>query len=331
MPGPPKKLSPARNERRPFALAAAPMAALALSLAGCGGAAPTTEQPAPETTQEEAAAEYPLTVEDSLGRAVEIEEEPKDLVSMAPSVTETLFAVGAGDRVVGVTDVDDYPKEATEVEVAGDFNGPNVEKVIALETDLLLLSFDGTTEDQAEKLEDQTGAEVFVMNPQSVEQTIEEVGTVAEAVGEPEGGERVQREMRSELREVEEAVSGEERPTVFYEVYYPPLSTVGPGSFIHDAIELAGGRNAAADAEESYPTYSEEVLLEKDPDFYLFGEASAKGVEDLRKRPGYKNLTALEEEGHATQVNEDLISRPGPRITNGVREIAEAIHPEAFE
>jgi iron complex transport system substrate-binding protein len=336
MPGPPKRPYPARGERRHFPRAAAAPAALVLALtfAGCGGAAPTTERPAPEATQEgeEASAEYPLTVEDSLGREVEIGEEPKDLVSMAPSVTETLFAVGAGDRVVGVTDVDDYPKEATEVEVAGDFNGPNVEKVIALETDLLLLSFDGTTEDQAEKLEEQTGAEVFVMNPKSVEQTIEEVGVVAAAVGEPEGGEKVQEEMRSELREVEEAVAGEERPTVFYEVYYPPLSTVGPGSFIHDAIELAGGENAAADAEEAYPTYSEEVLLEKDPDFYLFGEAAAPGgVEDLRKRPGYKNLTALKEDGHATQVNEDLISRPGPRITDGVREIAEAIHPEAFE
>jgi len=270
-------------------------------------------------------------VKDSLGREVEIVEEPQDLVSMAPSVTETLFAVGAGDRVVGVTDADDYPREVEEIEVAGDFNGPNVEKVLDLETDLLLLSFDGTKTGQAEKLEDQTNAEVLVMNPKTVEETIEAVGVVAEAVGEPEGGEEVQKEMRSELREVREAVRGEERPTVFYEVYYPPLSTVGPGSFIHDAIGLAGGRNVAADAKEPYPTYSEEVLIEKDPDFYLFGEAAAPGgVEDLRKRPGYGKLQALKE-GHAKQVNEDLVSRPGPRITDGVREIAEAIHPEAFE
>jgi iron complex transport system substrate-binding protein len=307
-----------------------------VALSGCGGAAPTAERPTEErpaetTQREEASAEYPLTVEDSLGREVELREEPEEIVSMAPSVTETLFAVGAGDRVVGVTDADDYPPEAEEIEVAGDFNGPNVEKVLALETDLLVLSFDGTTEEQAAKLEEQTDAQVFVMNPKTVEETIEAVGVVAEAVGEAEGGREVQEEMRAELREVERAVRGEERPTVFYEVYYPPLSTVGPGSFIQDAIELAGGRNVAADAKEAYPTYSEEVLLEKDPDFYLFGAASAGSVDELRERPGYENLTALKEEGHAQQVDEDIVSRPGPRITDGVREIAEAIHPEAFK
>jgi iron complex transport system substrate-binding protein len=301
-----------------------------VSLAGCGGAAPTAERPAEPTQRgEETAAEYPLTVKDSLGREVKIEEEPERIVSMAPSVTETLFAVGAGDRVVGVTSADDYPPEAKRIAVAGDFNGPNVEKVLALKTDLLILAANDTTEEGAEKFERQTGADVFVMEPKSVRETIEDVGVVAEVVGEEEGGRKVQREMRRELREVQEAVRGEERPTVFYEVYYPPLTTVGPGNFINDAIRLAGGRNVAADAKEPYPTYSEEVLFKKDPDYYLFGGVSAKSVEDLRKRPGYGNLTALKE-GHAEQVNEDLIVRTGPRVTEGVREIAEAIHPEDF-
>lgn len=343
MAAPRKTAPPARGggenrARKPILAAALASFALSgLAFAGCGAARTATEGSAQDgagTTRvvtEEESAGYPLKVEDSLGREVEIEREPEEIVSMAPSATETLFAVGAGDRVVGVTSADDYPPEAEEIEEAGDLNGPNVEKVLALETDLLLLSFDGTTREQAEKLEGQTDADVFVMNPKSVRETIESVGVVAEAVGEPEGGRKVQEQMRSELREVREAVEGEERPTVFYEVYYPPLSTVGPGSFIHDAIRLAGGRNAAADAKEPYPTYSEEVLIEKDPDFYLFGEAAAPGgVEDLRERPGYGSLGALKD-GHARQVDEDLVSRPGPRITDGVREISEAIHPEAFE
>ncbi|MDN5697183.1 MAG: ABC transporter substrate-binding protein, partial [Rubrobacter sp.] len=104
----------------------------------------------------------------------------------------------------------------------------------------------------------------------------------------------------------------------------------GPGSFIHDAIRLAGGENVAAETGESYPSYSEEQLIEEDPEHYLYGSLSGSSASDIGDREAYSSLEAVEE-GNVTEINDDLISRPGPRIVDGVRQIAEALHPEQFE
>ncbi|MBA3952219.1 MAG: ABC transporter substrate-binding protein, partial [Rubrobacter sp.] len=122
----------------------------------------------------------------------------------------------------------------------------------------------------------------------------------------------------------------EPKPTVFYEVWGDPLQTAGPGSFIDDAIRLAGGTNVAADTGDAYPEYSKETLLQRDPDYYLAGRSSGVTVEEISGRPGYPALGAVKD-GRVTIVNDDLVVRPGPRIVEGVREIAEAIHPKAFD
>lgn len=307
------------------------VALAALSLAfGCG--APSSSGPE-ETSRSQASGTtsgYPLTVEDSVGREVTIEEEPDRIASMAPSVTETLFAVGAGEKVVGVTTADLYPKEVTEIETVGDFQQVNIEKVLQLETDVLFVSFDSSTRERAEELEDQTNAEVVVVNPGTMEEVLASMELVGRAAGEPERGRELEQKMRSDLKEITDAVAGEPEPSVFYEVYGDPLQTVGPGSFIHDAITLAGGNNIAADTNKGYPTYSAETVIQKDPQYYLVGSLSGETPESVAERPGYAELTAVAEDRVLT-VNDDLISRPGPRITDGVRQIAEKIHPEAFE
>lgn len=274
---------------------------------------------------------YPTTITDAIGRDVELASEPQRIASMAPSITETLFAVDAQDRVVGVTTADDYPPEVEEIEEVGDYREPNVEKLLDLEVDLLFLSFDSATAEEAQSLEEQTGAEVVVVNPESIEETVESVGLLAQAVGEPENGEEVQESMSRELSEIDETLGSAERQTVFYELYSDgPLQTVGPGSFVHDAIERAGGENVAANGGESYPTYSREILLEDDPDHYFVGRSSGISAAEIAKRPGYQALSAVRE-GQVTVVDDDLLYRPGPRIVEGVREIAEAMHPGVFE
>lgn len=299
-------------------------ALMVATLTACGPGAVRTQ---PEETT--ASGGYPVTVTDSVGRRVTIESEPRRIASMAPSLTETVFALGEGEKVVGVTTADDYPPEVRELPKIGDFQQVNVEKVLELDADLLLVSFEYSTRERAEELEEETGADVVVVNPGSLEETTASMELVGRAVGAPERGERLRERLERELREISEAVEGRPRPTVFYELWHDPLQTVGPGSFIHDAIVLAGGRNIAASTEKPYPTYSTETLIKKDPDYYLLGSTAGVGPEELEERPGYSALSAVRR-GNVVVVNDDLITRPGPRIAKGVREIAEAIHPEAF-
>jgi iron complex transport system substrate-binding protein len=299
---------------------------LVLGLVACGQGA--SEQGATTTAMK--SPEYPVTVTDGVGRKVTLEERPERISSMAPSITETLFAVGAGDRVVGVTTADNYPPEVKEIEKIGDYKEPNIEKLLAVKTDLLLISFDSATRETAEDLEEKSKADVIVVNPDTVDEAIDSIGLVAEAVGNQKEGRQVQQQMRDDLAEIEEKVSGEPKPTVFYELYGDPLQTVGPGSFIHDAINLAGGTNIAAGTKEAYPTYSEETLFQKNPDYYLVSRYSNADVGAVSKRPGYDSLKAVKR-GNVVEINDDLLNRPGPRIVEGVRQIAETIHPEVFE
>lgn len=309
-------------------LLSAALAALTLVLvAACGPGAVGTQPHEEETAASRGG--YPVTVTDSVGRRVTIESEPQRIASMAPSLTETVFALGEGEKVVGVTTADDYPPEVRKLPKIGDFQQVNVEKVIELDADLLLVSFEYSTRERAEELEEQTGADVVVVDPGSLEEAVASMELVGRAVGAPGRGERLRSRLERELREISEAVEGRPRPTVFYELWHDPLQTVGPGSFIHDAIVLAGGRNIAASTGKPYPTYSTETLIRKDPDYYLVGSSSGVSPEEVKERPGYSALSAVRR-GRVVVVNDDLINRPGPRIARGVREIAEAIHPEAF-
>lgn len=300
---------------------------LCLSAACSGGPAGSQGS---SSGREASGSGYPLTITDAVGRKVTFDSRPERIVSIAPSVTETLFAVGAGRRVVGVTTADDYPPEVESIEAVGDFRGPNVEKVISLDTDLMFLSFDGATKGYADDMQEKTKAKVVVLNPKTVEEAISSVGQVARIVGAQEKGRVVEERLRSELKQIEEQVVGEPEPTVFYEVWGDPLQTAGPGSFIDDTIRLAGGENIAADTKEAYPEYSKETLLQKDPDYYLAARSSGVDAEEISRRPGYSALEAVKD-GHVVVVNDDLVVRPGPRIVDGVREIAEVIHPEAFD
>lgn len=276
-----------------------------------------------------AAATFPVTVKDSLGREVRIEEEPDQIGSLVPSVTETIFAVGAGNRVVGVSTADDYPQEVEGIEKIGDYQQVNAEKTASLGTDLLFLSFDSTTEEQAADLENKTGAKVLIINPTTVEEAIQSVGTVGKAVGNTERARVVEERLQSELNQLQSEIEGLPEPTLFYEIGYDPLFTVGPGSFINDAIGIAGGRNVAADAQQAYPQYSVEKLLQDDPEYYLAGASSMVTAEDIKSRPPYSSLQAVRQ-NKVFVINDDLVNRPGPRIVEGVRELAEVLHPEAF-
>lgn len=307
-----------KGSKRRWALAlAAAAASMCVALSGCSS--PVSEQPA--ATQELA---YPVTVVDDAGREVTIAERPARIVSLAPANTEIVAELGALDRLVGVTTYCDHPREVADIEKVGDFVSPNLEAIAALDPDVVLV----TTGVQAEivtQLEG-LGAAVVALDPQSVEDVYEAIETVGAVIGEPQEAADVVTGIRQEIEDIGERVEG---PPVrcFLEIAQDPLFTVGPGTLLDDLIEHAGGENVVK--EPGYVAYSVEQVIQADPDVYLATLGSMSDPSDITGRPGYDSITAVSE-GRVYLLDDDLVSRPGPRIAEGVRQIAEALHTEAF-
>jgi iron complex transport system substrate-binding protein len=306
-----------------FMIAALAIALALGALAGCSAAQDTTEPLKSADSAAESA--FPVTITDDAGRSVTIETEPARIVSLAPANTEILFAIGAGDRVVGVTTYDDYPAEVAEIAQVGDFAGPNLEAVAAAEPDLVLATT-GVQGDVIAKLEE-LGAIVIAVDPQTLDGLYEAISEVGMATGEFEGAEAVIAEMRADVSEVEEAVSGLEPASAFIEIGQNPLFTVGTGTLLHELVTIAGGTNVVT--EPGYVPYSVEQLVESDPAVYLATKGSSSDPAAIEKRAGFGDIAAIKN-GRVVIMDDNLVSRPGPRAVLGLRQIAEGIHPEAF-
>lgn len=273
------------------------------------------------------------SVTDDLDREVEIEEQPEKIVSLAPSNTEILFALELEDEIVGVTESCDYPEEALETKNIGTITEPNLEEIIQLEPDLVVAASINSQE-IIDRLEE-VGITVLAFDPKSVDEVITTINQIGRVTGQNNTAEELAGNMEARKEKVENKVNEnlEERPTVFYEIWNDPLTTAGPDTFIDNLIELAGGENIARDAEEEWPQYSMEVLLEKNPEVYLStGHSGEEEVteESIAERDNYDQITAIKE-GRIAIFDEDIVNRGGPRIIEGLEEIAEALHPELFK
>lgn len=287
-------------------------------LGGCSSAPKATEKTA-------APAAFPVKVTDDAGREVTIGAKPERIVSLAPANTEIVAALGAIDRLVGVTTYCDYPAEVKEIDKVGDFMQPNVEAIAALDPDLVLVTTGVQTEviTQLEGL----GATVVAIDPQNVDGLFTSIGTVGSAIGETKAADALVASMKSQLDEIGEAVEG--APVrCFLEIAQDPLYTVGSGTLLNELIERAGGENVVT--QEGYVAYSTEQLVAANPDVYLATKGSMNDPSDITGRPGYASLKAVAD-GRVYLLDDNLVSRPGPRIVEGIRQIAEALHPEAFK
>jgi iron complex transport system substrate-binding protein len=304
-------------------------AALAVAGAGCtSGGDASDEGSASETAvsaEAEEEASFPVTVVDDAGREVTIESRPERIVSLAPANTEIVSELGLLDSLVGVTDYDDYPTEVTEIPKVGDFVTPNLEAIAAAEPDLVLATT-GVQADVVERLEE-LGAVVVAVDPQDLESLYASIEMVGEAMGEPAEAIVLAGSMREEIAAITEAVSSEASATVFVEIAQDPLFTAGAGTLIDDLVNAAGGANVVA--EEGYVPYSAEQVVSDDPEVYLATAGSMSDPESLASRPGFSALTAVQEE-RVEILDDNLVSRPGPRVVLGVEAIARALHPEAF-
>jgi len=280
-----------------------------------------------------AANEFPLAVTDDLGRNVTISSEPQSIISLTPSNTEILFALELGDKVMAVSEYCNYPLEAQNKIKIGGFSTINIEKVVSLKPDLVLAT-GGVQEAVVEELE-RLGLTVIALNAKSIEEVFENIRLVGKAAGQLEAA----RELTTKLEQRTKAVTDKakdlpdsQRPRVFYEIQYEPLMTAGPGTFIDDLIHLAGGVNIASDAAAKYPVYNLETLIERNPEVIIisFWHGSiAASVEGVKSRKRWQIIDAVKN-NRVYGINADLVSRPGPRIVDGIEEMARFIHPDLF-
>ncbi len=305
--------------------------ALALMLSVSTGCTSTDSTEAAETDTESTTevvadtAEFPVTVTDDAGREVIVSEEPMRIVSLAPANTEIVAALGLLDRLVGVTTYDDYPPEVVDIAKIGDFITPNLEAIAAAEPDLILATT-GVQADVIAQLEN-LGAIVIAVDPQSLEDVSLAVRMVGAATGATAQADTIAADMESAIDEVVAAVSAEEPVPCFLEIAQDPLYTVGEGTLLHDLLVVAGGANVVM--EPGYVGYSLEQLLADDPEVYLATLGSMSDPSALDDRAGYSDLSAVVND-RVFVLDDNLVSRPGPRIVEGLRSIAEALHPNAF-
>lgn len=303
------------------------LVAVALGVVGCSSETPPTPPAGPSA----AAPAFPLTLTDDEGVAVTITSEPERIVTWAPALTEVVFALGRGDRLVGVSGpFDDFPPESVGIEQVGGNNlEPNVEKVVSLEADLVLDGFGGG-ETWKTSLREQ-GIAVFTLLATGYDDAARDIRSVGRLTGATDSAESVAGDLEAVALSVQDQLDGRPDVTCFYEVGFEGgFFTVGPGSFIYDLLERAGCAPASSDASEPFPQWSVEALVEDDPDVYLASSDSVGGSSaSIGDRPGFATLTAVEE-GRVAVIDADLLDRPGPRLGRGLMELARALHPEAF-
>ncbi len=287
-----------------------------LLLSACGSAAPSGD----------------LTFTDGLGREVKFNGPAQRVVSLAPSLTEILFAVGADSQVVGRDDFSDYPTEALNVASIGStFGDLNTEAILALEPDLVLAAEINTPE-QVKSLEDLGITVYYLKNPVTFAEMYEQVRLVGQFTGHEDEAEALAESLSTRVEAVEAAVADvTEKPTIFYEIDGTDPSkpwTTGPGTFMDTMITMAGGVNIGGVLSDSYAQISVEEIVLQDPDVIVLGDtAFGVTIESIAERAGWADLTAVQE-NQIFAFDDNLASRPGPRLVDGLEELLKILHPE---
>ncbi len=300
------------------ALIAAPL------LNACGGPAPTPtpELPTPAPT-------FPMVLVDVAGNRITIPAEPQRIISLVPSHTEILYALGLSEQIVGVSEYCNYPPAAAEKPKVGGFSNVDLEQVIGLRPDLVLAS----TLHVAEIVPalQQRKITVYVDEPQTVQGTLLSILTIGHITGRDAEAEALVAAMQDRIQAVQDTVREAPRPRVFWELG-AELFTAGPGSFINDLIVMAGGDNVAADADSPWPQLSVEAIVLHDPDVIVLADHNyGETAEMVKSRPGWKEIRAVKEGRIVEITDDDVMSRPGPRVVEALEFLARALHPDLFQ
>jgi iron complex transport system substrate-binding protein len=272
------------------------------------------------------AANIPVrVVNDDLQRRVNVPMEVKRVVSLAPSATEDVFSVGAGDRLVGVTTFCNYPDEAKSIAKIGDTMNPNMETIVALKPDVVLVSTASQVEAFTKTLEDNRIA-VYVLDPTTLNDVFNSLERLAALLGTTDRLAKVVPDLRKRAGDVELKARSVVRSKVFVQISREPLFTIGKTAFLNDVIARAGGLSVTADVDTAFPKLSKETASALDPDVIILSDSE----DNQSPNEAFKNSPAVRN-GRVYKINADIISRPGPRLVDALEAIAKDIHPELFK
>jgi len=282
------------------------------------------------TSRNDVAPEGPITrvLTDDAGRRVSLPFRVNRVISLAPNLTEIVFAVGGGDRLVGRTSYCDFPAEAKSVPEVGDTLHPSLERIISAKPQVVLISTASQLEIFTQQLQSQNIA-VFVTDPHDLNGVFRTIEQVGEILGQKEQAGQLLQQLRQRVQTVEAKVKSKQPVRVFYQVSAEPLYTAGHDAFVTDLIRRAGAISVTADVPGAWPKYSSESALATKPEAIILstggsmGSANSTVTESLRQSPA-----ALQ--GRVYKINDDHLTRPGPRSIDGLEEMARALHPDAF-
>ena len=262
---------------------------------------------------------------DEIGRQITVKSNPQRIISLAPSITEILFALKLGDRVIGVTSYCDFPDEAKAKEKVGDTIKPNLERLIVLKPDLVLIS----TASQLEKITrqlDQLGIPVFVTSPQSVAGVLTSLRKIGELTGAEQQAEALAAEMQTRITAVQRQATTNSAPRVLYILQLSPLITAGKNTFINDLINQAGGRSISGEETTDYPQFSREAVIARAPEIIIIPASHGAELVNIEAIKQAFAATPAIKNNRIVRVNPDLVSRPGPRIVEGLEALRAGIH-----
>lgn len=313
---------------------------LVLALTACGGeeaAKEATPEPAPAAEQEEKAEApaddsaktvYPLTLTDATGEEMTFDKAPEKIVSLSPSETEKLFALGLDEEIVGVSEVDDYPEAAKSKPKMGGYE-MDVEAIVASEADVVFTA--AMNEQNVQKLRD-LDIKLFVIDPKTISEVMDSIKVVGEITDRQAEAQGIVDQMQKDIDLVKEAVKSvkdEEKKKVYVE--FSPGWTVGKGTYLDEMLNMSNAVNVAAD-KEGWFEISEENIIAANPDVILYSgnvvDESQKTLDQIiKERSGWDQIEAVKND-KIVKVDDNLISRPGPRVTQGLIEVAKAVYPE---
>lgn len=295
---------------------------LTLLLQGCG-----------KTTKVVSGTGFPMQITDDLGRLVTIKEAPQRIVSLAPAITETLFALGLGDKVVGVTNYCDYPAEAKTKPKVGGFSTPSAELVVAAKPDLVLAT--KINESYVPQLE-QAGLTVVTIESLNLPQVLENIQLVGQVTGASDAANNLTADMQKRIDSITTKVSrlpDEQKPAVYFEIWPDPLTTGGSKSFVNSLITMAGGKNIAGDVEQDWVNLNPEMVLARDPKVAILCHhgSSLQTVEQFKSRKGWEQVSAIKNNRIGLVSDENTVVRTGPRVVEGFEYMARLIHPDLIK
>jgi len=260
------------------------------------------------------------SVTDDLGRTVNVPVKIDRAISLAPSLTEMIFAVGAGDTLVGVTSYCNYPEQAKAIEKVGDTMTPNIERIIALKPQIVFVSTASQLEAFTKTLDDQ-GIAVFVSDGKSLDDVYRSLNQFGDLFGTRKRAANLVSDLTQRADAVRSSVEGKPTPKVFVQISNDPLFTIGKDSFLTEVLDHAGGSSATKDVPTAYPKLSKETAMAMGPDVIILSDS------DDNKEPNvvFKDSRAVKN-GRVYRVNADILSRPGPRLVDAIEQIARDLH-----